>query len=280
MLVKAYAKINISLDVVGKREDGYHLLEMIMQNIELYDYLELHKKREGIKIECSKAYVPEDDRNLAYKAAKIFKEAYNIKEGISIKIVKNIPVAAGLAGGSSDAAAVLVAMNEIFEKAATTEELCKMGLQIGSDVPYCIMGGTALCKGVGEEVTPLDAFKGHILVLVKPNFGVSTKDVYKSLDINRIYKHPETESLIEAMKNQDIKYVSENMKNVLENVTLKKHTVLREIKEKMLKMGALGSMMSGSGPTIFAFYDDMLKAQKCYDYFKERYSEVFITRTI
>lgn len=280
MLVKAYAKINISLDVVGKREDGYHLLEMIMQNIELYDYLELHKKREGIKVECSKAYVPEDDRNLAYKAAKIFKEAYNIKEGISIKIVKNIPVAAGLAGGSSDAAAVLVAMNEIFEKGATTEELCKMGLQIGSDVPYCIMGGTALCKGVGEEVTPLDAFKGHILVLVKPNFGVSTKDVYKSLDINRIYKHPETESLIEAMKNQDIKYVSENMKNVLENVTLKKHTVLREIKEKMLKMGALGSMMSGSGPTIFAFYDDMLKAQKCYDYFKERYSEVFITRTI
>lgn len=280
MLVKAYAKVNISLDVVGKREDGYHLLEMIMQNIELYDCLDLEKIKKGIKIECNKPYVPKDDRNLAYKAAKLFMDTYNIKEGINIKINKNIPVSAGLAGGSSDAAAVLSAMNEIYEKKVTVKELCSLGLEIGSDVPYCIIGGTALCEGIGERVTSLEPFKGHILVLVKPNFGVSTKDVYKNLDIKRIYKHPSTETLVKAIERNDIKYVSENMKNVLENVTLKKHTVLRDIKEKMIRMGAIGSMMSGSGPSIFGFFDDMLKAQKCYEQFKEKYNEVFITRTI
>ncbi|WMJ79706.1 4-(cytidine 5'-diphospho)-2-C-methyl-D-erythritol kinase [Clostridium sp. MB40-C1] len=280
MLVKAYAKVNISLDVVGKREDGYHLLEMIMQNIELYDYLEFEKIRKGIKIECNKPYVPKDERNLAYKAAKLFIDTYDIKEGINIKINKNIPVSAGLAGGSSDAAAVLSAMNEIYGKKVSVKELCSLGLEIGADVPYCIIGGTALCEGIGERVSSLNSFKGHILVLVKPNFGVSTKEVYKNLDINKIYKHPNTETLIKAIERNDIKYVSENMKNVLENVTLKKHTVLRDIKEKMIKMGAMGSMMSGSGPAIFGFFEDMLKAQKCYEHFKEKYNEVFITRTI
>ncbi|MCY6369856.1 4-(cytidine 5'-diphospho)-2-C-methyl-D-erythritol kinase [Clostridium ganghwense] len=280
MLVKAYAKINISLDVVGKREDGYHLLEMIMQNIELYDSLIFDNNKNGIKIECNKHYVPTDERNLAYKAAKLFIDTYNIKGGIDININKNIPVAAGLAGGSADAAATLIAMNNMYNTNISNQELCKLGLQIGADVPYCIIGGTALCKGIGEKVTSLNPFKGHVLVLVKPNFGVSTKEVYKSLDIDKIFKHPDNESLIRAMKQNDIKYVSENMKNVLENVTLRKHTILREIKEKMVRMGAMGSMMSGSGPSIFGFFDDMLRAQKCYEYFKDKYKDVFITRTI
>lgn len=280
MIVKAYAKINISLDVVGKREDGYHLLEMIMQNIEVYDTLRFNKNEAGIKIECNKNYIPTDKRNLVYKAAKLFIDTYDIKGGIDIYINKNIPVAAGLAGGSADAAATLIAMQRIYNVNSSRKELCKLGLQIGADVPYCIIGGTALCEGIGERVTTLNPFKGHILVLVKPNFGISTKEVYKTLDVNKIYKHPDTKSLIKAIEQNDINYISENMKNVLENVTLKKHTVLRDIKEKMVKIGAIGSMMSGSGPTIFGLFDDMMKAERCYEHFKEQYKEVFITRTI
>ncbi len=280
MLIKAYAKINISLDVVGERDDGYHLLEMIMQNIELYDLLMLERCRRGIDIQCNKSYIPLDERNLAYKAAELFIDTYNIREGVSVNITKNIPVSAGLAGGSTDAAAVLVAMNKIYDINADYDELSKLGLKIGADVPYCIKGGTAFCEGIGEKITKLKPFKGHILVLVKPNFGVSTKEVYKSLDIDKIYKHPDTINIIRAMEEDDIRYVSENMKNVLENVTLKKHTILKEIKEKMLRHGSLGSMMSGSGPTIFGFFDDILKAQRCYDYFKEKFTEVYITRTI
>lgn len=280
MIVKAYAKINISLDVVGKREDGYHLLEMIMQNIEVYDILRFNKNDDGINIECNKNYIPTDERNLVYKAAKLFIDTYAVKGGVDISINKNIPVAAGLAGGSTDAAATLIAMQRVYDVNISQEELCKLGLQIGADVPYCIIGGTALCEGIGESVTILSPFKGHILVLVKPNFGVSTKEVYKTLDIDKIYKHPDTKSLIKAIEQNDIKYISENMKNVLENVTLKKHTILKDIKEKMVKMGAMGSMMSGSGPSIFGFFDDMLKAQRCYEHFKEKYKEVFITRTI
>lgn len=280
MLVKAHAKINISLDVVGKREDGYHLLEMIMQNIELYDLLLVEKRRSGISIQCNKSYIPLDERNLAYKAAKLFIDTYDLNEGINIQITKNIPVAAGLAGGSADAAAVLVAMNEVYGINADYNELSEVGLKIGADVPYCIKGGTALCEGIGEKITELKPFSGHILVLVKPNFGVSTKEVYKGLDIDKIYKHPNTKGLIDAIGKNDIKYISDNMKNVLENVTLKKHIILKDIKEKMVRQGALGSMMSGSGPTIFGFFDDMLKAQRCYDYFKEKFNEVYITRTI
>lgn len=280
MLIKAFAKINISLDVVGKRDDGYHLLKMIMQNIELYDILKFNTIEDEIKIECNKTYIPTDERNLVYKSAKLFMDTYNIKNGIKIYINKNIPVSAGLAGGSTDAAATLIAMNKIYNKNLSKEQLCELGLKIGADVPYCIMGGTALCEGIGEKITRLPQFKGHILVLVKPNFGISTKDVYKSLDINKIYKHPNTKKLIEAIEKNDIKYISENMKNVLENVTLRKHIILRNVKDSMIAMGALGSMMSGSGPSVFGFFDDILKAQRCYEFFKERYNEVFLTRTI
>ncbi|KGN02568.1 4-diphosphocytidyl-2C-methyl-D-erythritol kinase [Clostridium novyi A str. 4570] len=280
MFFKAYAKINISLDVVGKREDGYHLLEMIMQRIELYDILEVTKNRSGINIKCNKSYVPLDERNLVYKAANLFLDTYNLKGGVDFNIIKNIPVSAGLAGGSSDAATTLLAMRELYNVDVSDDELCKLGLKIGADVPYCIKGGTALCEGIGEKVTKLEGFKGHILVLVKPKFGVSTKEVYKSLDINKIYRHPNTEGLIKAVENNDLRYVSENMRNVLENVTLKKHTIIKEIKEKMIRSGALGSMMSGSGPSVFGFFDDMLKAQRCYEYFKSKYNDVYITRTI
>lgn len=280
MLIKAHAKINISLDVVGKREDGYHLLKMIMQMIDLYDLIEVNKIKSGIKLSCNKHYIPVDERNLAFKAAKLFMEEYSIKEGVEIIIKKNIPVAAGLAGGSTDVAAVLKAMNNIFKVQATEEQLMKLGVKIGADVPYCIIGGTALCEGIGEIVTPLESFKNQILVLVKPNFGVSTKEVYQALDITRVQRHPSTDILISGIEQNNLKIVSDNMKNILENVTLKKHSILRDIKREMVNMGALGALMSGSGPTVFGFFDDMLRAQMCYDKFKTKYTEVFLTRTI
>ncbi len=280
MLVKAYGKINISLDVVGKRQDGYHLLKMIMQSVDLYDSISFEKSDKGIKLTCNKPYIPTDEKNLVYKAAKLFMDTYDISEGINIYLKKNIPVAAGMAGGSTDAAAVFKALREVFKIHVDDTELMNLGVQIGADVPYCIMGGTALCEGIGDIITPLAPFKDHILVLVKPNFGVSTKEVYKNLDISKIFKHPDTEALIKAMEAENLYEVCSGMKNLLENVTLRKYPVLKRIKEDMVKMGAIGSMMSGSGPTIFAFFEDMLKAQRCYDKFKTQYKEVYITRTI
>lgn len=280
MKLKAYAKVNISLDIVGKREDNYHLLSMIMQNIDLYDEIDLVEQSEGITISCNKSYVPTDERNLAYKAAKLFKEHFNIESGVNIKINKNIPVSAGLAGGSTDAAAVLIGMNKIFNINASEEELMELGLKLGADIPYCIHGGTALCEGIGEKITPIKPFKDKILVLVKPAFGVSTKEVYKAFDLNKVKAHPKTEELINAIERNDLDYVAKNMKNLLENVTLRKHRVLIRIKEEMNACGAINSMMSGSGPTVFAFFDDMLKAQKCFEKMKSKYNDVYITRTI
>lgn len=280
MLVKAYAKINLSLDVVGKRKDGYHLLRMIMQNIDLYDILKINEIKTGIRICSNNRCIPCDRRNLVYKAAKLFIDRYNLKNGISIDIDKNIPVSAGLAGGSADAAAVLKAMRNIYDPEISNDELSELGLNIGADVPYCIIGGTALCEGIGEKVTPLMPFTNHILILIKPPFGVSTAEVYKDLDISKIKRHPNTEILIDAVNKSKLEMLSKNMKNVLENVTLKKYPILRKIKIDLINFGAMGSLMSGSGPSIFGFFDDMVKAQKCYDNMKTRYKEVFITRTI
>ncbi|MDV4149504.1 4-(cytidine 5'-diphospho)-2-C-methyl-D-erythritol kinase [Clostridium sp. AL.422] len=280
MRIKAYAKINLSLDIIGKREDGYHLLEMIMQSIDLYDELNIEKQNKDITIKCNKPYVPTDERNLAYKAAKLFIEKYNIDSGVNINIKKNIPVCAGLAGGSTDGAAVLKIMNKLFDVNASDEELMELGLKLGADVPYCIKGGTALCRGIGEDVTQLSNFKDKILVLVKPPFGVSTKSVYQSFDLSKVKNHPDTKILLDGIEGNDLKVVSNNMKNLLENVTLKKHKVLINIKEDMKNLGAVGAMMSGSGPTVFAFFDDMLKAQICFEKMKLKYNDVYITRTI
>lgn len=280
MKAKAYAKINISLDIVGKRQDGYHLLQMIMQSIDLYDEISIEKQEKDITIKCNKQYVPTDERNLAYKAAKLFKEKYNIDSGVNIDIRKNIPVCAGLAGGSTDGAAVLKIMNSLFNINASYSELAELGLKLGADVPYCIKGGTALCEGVGEKVTELKSFKEKILVLVKPPFGVSTKSVYQDFKLDKVKIHPNTSLLIKGIESDDLNLVCSNMKNLLENVTLRKHRILIDIKEQMRYYGSLETMMSGSGPTIFGFFDDMLKAQICFEKMKEKYKDVFITRTI
>lgn len=280
MLVKAYAKVNLSLDVVAKREDGYHLLKMIMQTIDLYDLINIKKAQKGINISCNKHYVPTDEKNLVYKAADLFIKNYDIKSGVDIYIKKNIPVSAGLAGGSTDAAATLKIMRNIYRPDVNDEKLMELGLNIGADVPYCILGGTALCEGIGEKITKLNDFKNHILVVVKPPFGVSTKEVYQNLNVYKIKRHPDTDLLLSAVEKDNLNILAENMKNVLENVTLNKHVILRHIKKEMLNMGAIGTLMSGSGPTVFAFFNDMLIAQMCYDRMKKTYRETFITRTI
>ena len=280
MKIKAYAKINIALDVVGKREDGYHLLRMIMQTVDLYDVIEITKSDCNIKLKCNKPYVPTDERNLAYKAAKLFKETYDIKDGVLIDLTKNIPVSAGMAGGSTDAAGVLKLMNRLFNVNASDEELRTLGLKLGAPVLPWTSGWTALCEGTGATITQLTPFMDSLLVIVHPTFGVSTKDVYKAFDLSKIVFHPRTDDIIKAMENDDIDFVANNMKNLLENVTLRKHRVILNIKEAMKSYGSLGTMMSGSGPTVFAFFDDMLKAQECYDEMKKKYKDVFISRTI
>lgn len=280
MKTKAYAKVNIALDVIGKREDGYHLLKMIMQAIDLYDEIIVEKIDKGIKINCNKPYVPTDERNLAYKAAKLFIDKFNINLGVSITIKKNIPVSAGLAGGSTDCAAVLKLMNSIFKTNLTDQELMDLGVKLGADVPYCIVGGTALCEGIGEKITKIKPFKDKILVLVKPPFGVSTKAVYQDFDLSKVVFHPDVEGLIKNIEKDNLDYVAKNMKNLLENVTLLKYKEIISIKQAMIENGSIGSMMSGSGPTVFAFFDDMVKAQKCYDVMKKKYKDTYITRTI
>ena len=281
MNIKAYAKINIALDVVGKRDDGYHLLKMIMQTIDLYDLIDVKETdSDNIIISCNKSFIPTDEKNLAYKAAKLFKEKYKIPKGVKINIIKNIPMSAGLAGGSTDAAGVLKLMNKVFNINDSDENLMKLAVKIGADVSYCIKGGTALCEGIGEVLTPLKEFKNKILVLVKPSFGISTKEVYGKLDINKVFKHVNIDEIIRAIEDDDLDRVCSNMKNILENVTLRINSSIRFIKNDMWKQGSMGVMMSGSGPTVFAFFEDMVKAQKCYDAMKRQYRDVFITRTI
>lgn len=280
MRTKAYAKINILLDVVGKKENGYHLLEMIMQSIDLYDVIDVNKIEKGIKISCNKSYIPINNKNIAYKAAELFINTYEIKEGVSINIYKNIPTSAGLGGGSADGAAVLKAMRTIFNVNVTDKELEELGAKIGADVPFCINGGTAFCEGIGEVITPIRKFKDKILVVVKPKFGVSTKWVYSEYDKLSDVKKPKTEKILDAVKNDKIKAVSAEMANVLEDVTISKYGIIDRIKKDMIKIGALGAMMSGSGPSVFAFFEDSLSAQRCFEKMKENYPETFITRTI
>lgn len=261
MILKAHAKINLSLDIVGKREDGYHLLEMVMQTLELHDEVILTEINKGIKLTCSENYVPEDKRNIAYKAAKLLMDEKNIKKGIHIEIKKNIPVSAGLGGGSSNAAAVLKGMNDLFSLNMSQEELMALGLKLGADVPFFLVGGTALCKGIGEEVIPLHPFKDQVVLLVKPSFGVSTKEAYSLFSLDWVKRHVETLQLIDAMNNLDYKRISYYQRNLLENVVLRKYPMLKNIKKTFKRYGASTSLMSGSGPTIYGIFENMTAAE-------------------
>ena len=278
--IDAHAKINLSLDVLGKRDDGYHTLQMIMQAIQLHDTISIHEIPDGVEIMCEAPYVPNNSSNIAYKAAQAIIEKYKIKTGVRLEISKRIPVAAGLAGGSTDAAAVLKGMNELFGLGIDNNELMAIGKTIGADVPYCIMGGTALAEGIGEKLTPLSGLGNIPVLLVKPRIGVSTAWVYKNLRLENMGERPNTPLLISAIGEGDTRTLAANMKNVLESVTQQKYPVIEAIKKELVKLGALGSMMSGSGPTVFGIFEDADKAEYAFNKIKDTKHECILTQAV
>lgn len=264
--LKAMAKINLGLDVLRRREDGYHEVKMIMQTVNLYDELTFRKfPGDVIRVSTDKEELPADESNLIYKAAKLIKDTYGIKEGIEVTLKKNIPIAAGMAGGSTDAAATLVAANRLFSLNLSLEELCRLGVKIGADVPYCIKGGTVLCEGIGEVMTRLPDAPDCYLVIAKPDINVSTKFIYENLHANSLKEHPDVDGMTESIKAGDLSGVANRMGNVLETVTTKVHPIIDEIKGFLKERGALNALMSGSGPTVFAIFDQEETARAAYD---------------
>lgn len=260
--LKALAKINLGLDVVRRRDDGYHEVRMIMQTINLFDRLEIKKIKEPvIKIHTNLFFLPVNENNLVYKAAKLLIDEFGIQEGVSVGLTKKIPVAAGMAGGSTDAAAMLFGMNRLFGLGLSKKQLMERSVKIGADVPYCIMRGTALAEGIGDKLSPLPAMVKCPVLIAKPQISVSTKFVYQNLKLDDKTVHPDIDRLIEDIRNKDLKAVSDHMGNVLESVTIPNYPVISQIKEQMMDSGAVGSMMSGSGPTVFGLFDDSRTAQ-------------------
>lgn len=263
--LKALAKINLGLDVVRRREDGYHEVRMIMQTIHLYDRLDIKRTKEsGIQIQTNLSFLPVNENNLIYKAAKLLMDEFSITDGVSVKLDKRIPVAAGMAGGSTDAAAMLFGMNRLFSLGLTKRQLMERGVQIGADVPYCIMRGTALAEGIGEELSPLAPMVKCPVLIAKPSISVSTKFVYQNLKLDDTTVHPDIDLLIEDIKAKNLYDIAAHMGNVLETVTIPNYPVIDEIKKHMLSHGAVGAMMSGSGPTVFGLFDDEATAKKAY----------------
>ena len=279
--LKSRAKINLSIDVLGKREDGYHLVEMIMQTIDLYDIIKIKElKCNEIIIKSNSSDIPLDENNIVYKAAKLIKETFNINKGIEIFIDKYIPIAAGMAGGSSNAAAVLVGLNKLWNLQLSEEELKSLGFKLGADVPFCIVGNAALAEGVGEKLTYIKGLSKDVSILVcKPELFVSTKDVYGGLDLNNLKQRPNNKLLIEYLKDDNIEGVSNNMVNVLETVTSKMHEEINDIEKIMNENKALGSMMSGSGPTVFGIYKNIEDALKGKKELLKKYKQVYVVNS-
>ena len=280
MRLQAFAKINLGLDVLGKREDGYHEVRMIMQTIRMYDQLDMRKSVEpGIHLTTNKKYIPVDENNLVWRAAKLMMDTCGIMEGVSIHLHKVIPVAAGMAGGSSDAAATLVGMNRLFHCGLSKEKLMELGVQIGADVPYCVLRGTALAEGIGEKLTVLPPMPDCWILIGKPGISVSTKYVYTTLDLNTDTVHPDIDGMKKALEDGDLYGITERMGNVLQDVTIPAYPEVERIKEQMKTLGAVNAMMSGSGPTVFGIFDNEEKAQEACQKLRESGScqQVFLT---
>lgn len=266
--LKAYGKINLGLDVLRRRENGYHDVRMIMQTVGIYDQIDLFRNEApGILLETNLYYLPTNENNLAYQAAKLLMDEFQIQEGVTIKLKKYIPIAAGMAGGSSNAAAVLFGINKMFHLGLSMQELMDRGVKIGADVPYCIMRGTALSEGIGEILTPLPAVPQCHVLIAKPAISVSTRFVYENLNANSLLpeQHPDIDAIIDGIRTQDIHKIAENLGNVLETVTIREYPVIQKIKDQMITDGAIGSLMSGSGPTVFGLFTDTQAAQKAYE---------------
>lgn len=283
VVTKAYAKINLGLDVIRKRPDGYHDVKMIMQTVDLYDVLSVSKKEEdGITISTQKEELSVNEDNLIYKAIKLMKDTYGFEGGVHVDLVKNIPIAAGMAGGSTDAAAAMRAINRLFDINRPLKELEGIAVKIGADVPYCIQGGTVLSEGIGELLTNLPDAPQCILLIAKPDISVSTKYVYENLNLPQLEKHPDIDAMVEAIKAGDKQGMLEPMDNVLASVTERKYEIIGKIKESMIKSGAIKAMMSGSGPTVFGIFETMVQAAGAYDAIKESgmAREIFISNFV
>ncbi|MBQ4060384.1 MAG: 4-(cytidine 5'-diphospho)-2-C-methyl-D-erythritol kinase [Lachnospiraceae bacterium] len=264
--LKAYAKINLGLDVVRRREDGYHEVRMVMQTIKLYDKLTFRLLEEDeIRLKTNLGFLPVNEDNLVYKAVKLLKDTYDVKKGLEIDLFKCIPVAAGMAGGSTDCAAALVGATKMFGLDLSKQELMELGVKLGADVPYCVLRGTALSEGIGEILTPLPPMPDCYILIAKPPISVSTKFVYENLKANELERHPDIDGMVDAIKKGSLPGITDRMENVLETVTIPAYPVIEEIKNCMKENGAINSLMSGSGPTVFGIFDTEEQAEKARD---------------
>lgn len=277
--IKAYAKINLGLDVVRRLENGYHEVKMVMQTVDIYDVLDFQRTAGGIVITTDSGELPTNEDNLIYKAAKLMIEKYHITEGVKIHLEKHIPIAAGMAGGSTDAAATLKGMNRLFDLGCTLKDLMELGVNIGADVPYCVMGGTALAEGIGEKLTPLAPAPDCYVLVAKPDINVSTKYVYEHLDAQEIRKHPDIDGMVEAIAEESLQGILDRMENVLETVTVSAYPIIQKIKDRMKELGAINSLMSGSGPTVFGIFVEKDMARRAYDKLEEEQlaKQIFLT---
>ena len=279
--LKARAKINLGLDVVRRREDGYHEVKMVMQMLRLYDQIDIEKTQEsGIFVRSNLSFLPTDERNIAYKAAKVMIDQFGLEQGVIIRIEKHIPVAAGMAGGSTDCAAVLYGMNKLFGLRLNQKKLRELGVKLGADVPYCLMRQTALSEGIGEILTPISPLQDCPILIAKPSVSVSTRHVYEHLKLDEQTMHPDIDGIVTALADGDLYGVTDRMANVLETVTVPEHPVIDEIKKQMMASGAVNALMSGSGPTVFGLFDDRTKAKAAYSRLRggSIAKEVFLTR--
>ncbi len=276
--LKAYAKINIGLDVTGRTDNGYHLLKTVMQQVDLYDVITIERAEKGINFSCDSKDVPSDDTNLAVKAAKLMTETYGIKEGVNISLNKNIPVAAGMAGGSTDGAAVIIGMNKVFDLDLTMQEMIDTGVRIGADIPFCIQGGCAIAEGIGEKLRELDNRTEMYTLIAKPPINVSTVHVYKTLKWQEVI-HPDMDMVIKGIMAGSMDDIVAGMGNVLESVTCSEYDIINELKKAMLDIGASGSLMSGSGPTVFGLFKNKEEAMSAEKGLKDLYPDVFVKAT-
>lgn len=279
-IARSYAKINLTLDVLGQREDGYHEIESVMQTISLFDLVLVDRTPCDIGLTTNIKYLPDNEKNIAYKAAQLFFKECGIIGGAKIRIHKNIPISAGLAGGSGNAAAVLCALNLLYNTRLSVQELCRMGKKLGADVPYCIMGETCVARGIGEKLTRVCPPPPMNVLLVKPFINVSTAAIYECIDNEEIAKHPNTDEMLKALAHRDVCEISDNVCNVMETVTEKLYPVITEVKEQMLQCGAITACMSGSGPTVFGIFEDQFSAKIAADEFSRKYKDVFLVKTL
>lgn len=285
LIKKTPAKINLTLDVTGKLENGYHTLSMIMQSIDVCDELSFEKTADETILFSMNKELPDKipaEKNLVYKAAKLMKDTFKIDGGFKIHLTKNIPAAAGLAGGSSDCAATLIGINELCGLGLDIEKLCEIGVKLGADVPFCIRKGTMLAEGIGEILTPLTPLTGIPVLLIKPNISISTPYVYKHLKLNELDYHPDNKAVISYIKDKNIKKIAASLSNVLETVTIPENPIIAELKRYLTEIGAIGSLMSGSGPTTFGIFKNMETAKKTYEKAKADYPDfdVVLCRTM